>query len=288
MGSLYSYLYYQPAVQHNETHSNYVVPLCHDDISIYVIHYIHRMSKGLLHKDILAVCTTFIGFILFSNVLRDDENITMYHLLKKHHIQNNIASPLLDTTHISHFALLFRYKAMANAEKRSNLDCHTLIQQCADREDLLMILRTGYNHVFSLFFKKKMEPLNWNVPKFHRVGPRQSTSDEFALFLLRSQFVYADHAALSHTYCPRIIRLNDGSVMNHVCFKARFCPDNPCGSNIYVAGIGIHAATQSMVMTTSGVQALGNEVCGADDGCFDPTNRFYHFSLDELELFQVF
>eukprot|EP01083_Nonionella_stella_P191524 708810_1 len=117
-----------------------------------------------------------------------------------------------------------------------------------------------------------MEGLNCNVPKFQRMGPRQSKSDQLALFLLRSEFVYTHHPALSHTDCPRMIRLKDGSVMN----------------NIYVAGMRILAATQSMFTTTRRLQALGNELCGAKDGCFDPTDRFYEFALDELELFQLF
>eukprot|EP01083_Nonionella_stella_P104719 300502_1 len=198
---------YEPA-QPNPINPNYVVPLP-DMRRINFTNYIHHMTNGILPKDIINICTKFIGYILHSDILSDDENGSLYRLLKEHHIEYGIHSPLMDRKHITQFALLFRYRA-ANGEgkKRTNLDCHTVIKQCGGRENVLMILHTGYDHVFSLFFKGK---LPWrDVPEYPLLGPRQSTSDQLAMFLLRSQFVYADHVALSHTACPRVIRLKNG------------------------------------------------------------------------------
>eukprot|EP01083_Nonionella_stella_P086796 241304_1 len=260
--------------RHDPRSANYLVPPRHESISSAICNYISRESNVEVPKDIIGICRLYVGYIFVSSILNDFEKITLYHLLREHHTKYKIGSPLMDTTYIRYFSLIFRYRAMNGIK----LDCHSLLVQFANRENLLMVFHTGYDHVFCFFFRNKFI-MHDPAPIYY--GPHQNTADHFAMFLLRSQFV-DDRCGK----CPRRIDLKDGIKINKVGFDSNYDVNRPYNSSFSVANICIN--NPDHFMTTTNIEATGNEICGAKDGCFDPTaNGLYWFPLDGFELFQI-
>eukprot|EP01084_Bolivina_argentea_P243771 408572_1 len=98
-----------------------------------------------------------------SIILNTEEQATCYHLL---------THPLTDCSAITHFRLLFRSSLY--------LDCFKMLMMCKDRDNLIMIFRTEFDHVFALHLKTRLT--------FNTMGAAQNPYDDINLFLLRSHF----------------------------------------------------------------------------------------------------
>eukprot|EP00483_Globobulimina_turgida_P005739 UN05749 len=94
---------------------------------------------------------------------------------------------------MNYFDLLFRSSA--------NINCNynRLLQICKQRNNLVLIFHTEFDHIFSIYLKHKLYDKN-----------------EFELFLLRS------HMPSEYGLCPLIINKNDERYMNDERFSSAF------------------------------------------------------------------
>eukprot|EP01083_Nonionella_stella_P300969 1030165_1 len=251
-----------------------VIPICQ---------YIQIESEkrdAVLPLDIIVLCITYLRFIMHSTILRHGEQIRFYELLMKHYQNENIHPSLnIRSKSIQYFHLL--YRASSGLNTFDDIDCCHLLPQCINKDHLVMVFRTEYDHVFSLYFG-----MEFNM---RDIGPEQNKRDHVALFLLRSQFIYGDkqqNIDLSSRSCPRIVKLRKGGNIEDVLLKGVLWESGGGWFDAADVQIGLCQTSPHHVSDPRTMDFIGNELCGGYH--FESQSQTeYSFRLKEVELFQI-
>lgn len=225
--------------------------------------------------ELVMECMEFVGFIMHSTMLNDEESSSFYKLLIDHHRQNQIISPLVDAKSITYFDLLYRESEHG---KHCNQD---MIKTCRNKSNIIMIFHTNYDHIFSVYFRNT---LKWNVDS--DITRSTPYDDNSALFVLRTRYKYGD---MIHprkiTINPETITTSDG--IRFQSFSGRV--------TMNFMGIKIRNKTSKdphYIKVNYRLNTIGNEICGGES--YDDTVRghrsvpkCYDFGLKDLEVYQI-
>eukprot|EP01083_Nonionella_stella_P113146 333419_1 len=254
-------------------------------ISISIYQCIDRESakcNAVLPHDIIVLCITYTRFIMHSNILHHGEQNRFYQLLMNHY-QNQKIHPHLNicSKSIQYFHLLYRASLTDGDNQYQDIDCCQLLSQCKNKDHLVMLFHTEYDHVFSLYFR-----MEFNM-RF--IGPKQNKHDHVALFLLRSQFIYGDkqqNIDLANRLCPRIVELRKGRDIEDVLLKGVLCEETGRGwFDTADLKMGLQQTAPRHVSHPCAMDFIGNELCGGHQ--FESPQNRYAFRLKEAELFQI-
>ena len=248
-------------------------------------------------KEIAQICVKYIGFMMVSNILNHEEQFNFYDLLIKHHYDKNINSVLTDVKYIKYFDLLYRHSVTKS---------HTgfgIIQACLNKSNLIIIVHTEYDHIFAVYLHN---PLTYTHESSVDSTPGEDTN--IGYFLLRSQFVYGNakiNPHLSNKQCPRSIKFlknsyghyssntrEFGSIISNEYKRAQIKLINTWifrrvytiyGKSVY----NTMGNEQYNNAFNSGIDIVGNEICGGQS--FDASTNVmrYSYQLKELEVYQI-
>eukprot|EP01083_Nonionella_stella_P053527 141570_1 len=267
-------------------------------IKISLHDYIHKESvtcNALLPHDIILLTVEYIGFIMCSDILRGDEQNIFYRFLVEHHTNHDLhpysCLNLLDRTSIPYFHLLYRASLHTPPGPKgiiNEIDSYALLSRCFERENLVMVFHTEFDHVFTLFIRMKL--------RMTRIGPRQQLADELGLFLIRSQFVYGDakqNRDLADKMCPRIVttlNLNGGIHEKNALLKGIVSKKLP---NTWFMTATVHIGVKEdgkqihylFPAYHPPMNSIGNELCGGTQ--YIASSAHHYFRLKDVELFQI-
>eukprot|EP01083_Nonionella_stella_P261065 889390_1 len=78
----------------------------------------------ILYSDIMDIVQMYIGFVMESTILSKNEQAHLYKTLLEYHIDENVQSPLTESTSIKYFESLFQGKL--HKPKDADFDCYKL------------------------------------------------------------------------------------------------------------------------------------------------------------------
>eukprot|EP01083_Nonionella_stella_P047999 128569_1 len=244
-----------------------------------ICQYIKKQCKQfniILYNDIMEIVQMYIGFVMESTILSKNEQCHLYKTLLL-----NVQSPLPQSTSIKYFESLFQGKL--HKPKDADFDCYKLLNICKDKQNLIMVFHTEFDHVFALYFRDKFA---FKSLKADADNPVINVT----VILLRSRFVYGDktqNAHLASKSCPHIGRLNEGKHMNDVRLHAICSPKTKyawfaAGDMMITPGKRFKSLLKA---ASPSLDFLGNELCGGDQ--FNPSQIQYQFRIKDVELFQL-
>ena len=253
--------------------------------------------NDFIPKEIAEICVKYIGFIMVSNILTHKEQFNFYDLLIQHHYDKNINSVLTNAKHMKYFDLLYRHSV---TKSRSGFG---IIQACLNKSNLIMIVHTEYDHIFAVYLHN---PLTYTTKLTVDSTPREDRN--IGYFLLRSQFVYGNakiNPHLSNKQCPRYVRffknrhgnysrnvLKFNSIVSNKYKRAQFKLINTwIFSPVYtITGKSIQNTMTNETyhnLFNSGIDTVGNEICGGNSFDASPNQMRYSYKLKELEVYQI-
>eukprot|EP01083_Nonionella_stella_P047998 128568_1 len=234
----------------------------------------------ILYSDIINIVQMYIGFVLESTILSKNEQAHLYKTLLEYHIDANVQSPLTESTSIKYFEPLFQ--GNLHKPKDADFDCRKFLTTCKDKQNLIMVFQTEFDHVFALYVRDKF---TFTSLKADANNPVINVT----VILLRSRFVYGDktrNVHLASKSWPRIGRLNEGKHMNDVrlhaiCFPGKKSGWFSAGDMMIMPG----KRFKSLLKASPSLDFVGNELCGGDQ--FNPLQIDYQFRIKDVELFRL-
>eukprot|EP01083_Nonionella_stella_P091166 254807_1 len=219
-----------------------------------------NIGDVLFPREIIAKCVQYIGFLIDSDILMRNEEVSLYELLCEHYKRQQIAS-LSSTPDITYFDLLYRSSVHGDSGQYTN---RSLLQRIENRQNVLILYRTNYNHVFCIYLHKQLGK-----------GVVTDVDRDIGLFLLRSQLVYGDHHK-----CPRIIELSNCSRRDYNYNMFTRSKGNIFSFGIQFRMCGNDARIYSRNLLDIMVE---NELCGGSSSA----TGFHLFKLNLVEVYQV-
>eukprot|EP01083_Nonionella_stella_P056882 149568_1 len=220
------------------------------DVSNSICKYITHETDGHFPTTLLHVCMNYVGYLMYSNILSNDEKLSCYNLLLSHHYKINIKRSLLTYFHLFYRSL-------------HGINIRDLKAQCVNKCNVLVVFHTDYDHVFCVYYPKIALKLSYE-------------NENACVMLLRSQFI--DNGAK----CPRMITIKRHDMWKKACF---FTDNVLKDGYLYMGDIGFDKNKCSMLTFDSILEFSGNEICGGPS--FNGNDPLHEFKLLQVEMFQI-
>ena len=174
-------------------------------ISSYIYTFIDRMNNANalipMNEDIILLIMKFIGFIIHSSIVNENEAASLYKMLMDHHKSNGLKSPLTQKNYISYFEYIYGQNIDSG-----QYDIAPFIQKflkfCVDKPGLLLIFETKRHHVFAYYLRKPIKRMeNMNKRKM------QTIYDDNPIYLLRvATEIRRNGVLVKYGEVPRIVK----------------------------------------------------------------------------------